>query len=265
MTTHIVDSLRRMRLSYVVAALVAAGAVLLTFVVPKVEAAITVLDVSPADSTAGATNAVTITFTNTVNAIPAGGDILVNLAGTGAPGFVLSGASLTSITVGGGGDLGPSGTGDIALAAGGDNSEVILTSTAGQAVGAWVITLGGVVNATGVGDPGSHTITTRNAVDATLDTLSANAAGDAITHAAASALSVAIEPSASTVAGVAIATQPIVEVHDAFGNVVTTGGDSTQTITAALTTGTGRCPAPRSKLRSQASRTSWATACRSTS
>ena len=67
----------------------------------------------------------------------------------------------------------------------------------------------------------------------------ATTAAFTITHAAASALSVAIEPSASTVAGVAIATQPIVEVHDAFGNVVTTGGDSTQTITAALTTGTG--------------------------
>lgn len=60
-----------------------------------------------------------------------------------------------------------------------------------------------------------------------------------ITHAAASVLVVTTQPSSSTVAGVAIATQPVVTVRDEFGNTVTTGADSTQTISATLTAGIG--------------------------
>jgi hypothetical protein len=47
------------------------------------------------------------------------------------------------------------------------------------------------------------------------------------------------QPSASTVAGVAFATQPVVKIEDASGNVVTSGADSTATVTLTLTTGTG--------------------------
>src|SRR5439155_147001 len=60
-----------------------------------------------------------------------------------------------------------------------------------------------------------------------------------ITHAAASQLVVTTQWWASTVAGVAFATQPVVKVEDAFGNTVTTGGDAAVTVSASLTTGTG--------------------------
>lgn len=53
---------------------------------------------------------------------------------------------------------------------------------------------------------------------------------------AASQLAVTTQPAASTVAGVALATQPIVTVQDQFGNTAT--GD-TSTVTLALTTGAG--------------------------
>src|SRR6185295_16935475 len=60
-----------------------------------------------------------------------------------------------------------------------------------------------------------------------------------ITHAAASQIAVTTQPSASTVAGVAFAQQPVVTIQDQFGNTVTTGADSTVTVSASLTTGTG--------------------------
>src|SRR5436190_1542303 len=44
---------------------------------------------------------------------------------------------------------------------------------------------------------------------------------------------------ASTVAGVAFAQQPVVQIQDTFGNVVTSGTDSTRVLTVALTTGSG--------------------------
>jgi hypothetical protein len=61
----------------------------------------------------------------------------------------------------------------------------------------------------------------------------------AITFAAASQLVVTTQPSASTVAGVAFATQPVVTIEDQYGNTVTSGADSTRVVTAALTTGSG--------------------------
>src|SRR6185503_8496428 len=61
----------------------------------------------------------------------------------------------------------------------------------------------------------------------------------AITAAAASQLAVVTQPSASTVAGVAFAQQPVVQIQDTFGNVVTTGVDATRVVTVALTTGSG--------------------------
>ena len=60
-----------------------------------------------------------------------------------------------------------------------------------------------------------------------------------ITHAAAFEIVVTSQPSASTVAGVPFAFQPVATVKDQFGNTVTTGPDSTGVMTATLTTGTG--------------------------
>ena len=61
----------------------------------------------------------------------------------------------------------------------------------------------------------------------------------AITFAPASQVVFTTQPSASTVAGVAFATQPVVTIEDQFGNTVTSGSDSTTNVTLTLTTGTG--------------------------
>lgn len=54
---------------------------------------------------------------------------------------------------------------------------------------------------------------------------------------ASSKLALTTPPTASTVAGVAIATQPVVTIQDQFGNTAT--GDSTTVVTATLSTGSG--------------------------
>jgi alpha-L-rhamnosidase len=61
----------------------------------------------------------------------------------------------------------------------------------------------------------------------------------AVVPLAASQLVVTTQPSASTVAGVAFAQQPVVTIEDQFGNTVTSGADSTVSVGLALTTGTG--------------------------
>ena len=52
-----------------------------------------------------------------------------------------------------------------------------------------------------------------------------------VSPAAASQLVITQQPSATATAGVAFATQPVVEEEDPFGNVITS--DSTHTVTAA--------------------------------
>jgi hypothetical protein len=73
------------------------------------------------------------------------------------------------------------------------------------------------------------------------DSLAPSAASSSIVidPAAASQLVFTTQPSASTESGVPFATQPVVQVQDTFGNLVTTGVDSTATVTLTLTTGTG--------------------------
>src|ERR1035441_1321646 len=61
----------------------------------------------------------------------------------------------------------------------------------------------------------------------------------AITFAPASQVVFTTQPSASTVAGVAFATQPVVKIEDQYGNVVTSGSDSTVSVALTLTTGAG--------------------------
>ena len=56
---------------------------------------------------------------------------------------------------------------------------------------------------------------------------------------AASKLVFTTQPSTSTVAGVAFAQQAVVKIEDASGNVVTSGTDSTVSVTLTLSTGTG--------------------------
>ncbi|MCP4800602.1 MAG: hypothetical protein GY893_11705, partial [bacterium] len=58
----------------------------------------------------------------------------------------------------------------------------------------------------------------------TSDTLtSACTSSITVDHAAAAALAINTQPSSAVVAGVALATQPVVKVHDAFGNIVNDG------------------------------------------
>lgn len=60
-----------------------------------------------------------------------------------------------------------------------------------------------------------------------------------VSPAAASKIAFTTEPSASTAFSIPFATQPVVAIQDAFGNLITSGGDETATITMTLTTGTG--------------------------
>jgi len=59
------------------------------------------------------------------------------------------------------------------------------------------------------------------------------------TAGAASQLVFTTQPSASTVAGMAFATQPVVQIEDQYGNVVTSGADATVSVALTLTTGAG--------------------------
>ena len=70
------------------------------------------------------------------------------------------------------------------------------------------------------------------------ETAQTGIAGVTIVHAAASQIKVTQEPT-TAVAGVAFAQQPIVQVQDQFGNIVTTGADATQDIVASLQIGSG--------------------------
>src|SRR5258706_268922 len=60
-----------------------------------------------------------------------------------------------------------------------------------------------------------------------------------ITAAGASQLVVTTQPSASTVAGVAFAQQPVGSVQDAFGNLAPTDADWPLVVAESLTTGSG--------------------------
>ena len=60
-----------------------------------------------------------------------------------------------------------------------------------------------------------------------------------IVPAAAAKLVVTTQPSARTLPSTAFATQPVVQIQDAFGNVITTGADATRVVTVTLTTGSG--------------------------
>lgn len=71
------------------------------------------------------------------------------------------------------------------------------------------------------------------------NTKTGNISGITINAAAASQLVFTTQPSSSTMAGVPFATQPVVKIEDAYGNVVNSGADSTVSVALTLTTGTG--------------------------
>ncbi len=125
-----------------------------------------------------------------------------------------------------------------------DRHDNPLTGLAGQ------ITLGQAGAATGdvsfssvteTSTPGTYTFTATDntaehfTVSATVEGLTLTAAEETVAPASASKLVIAVEPS-TTAAGV-LTTQPVVDVTDQYGNVVTT---DTSTVTASLTTGLGR-------------------------
>ncbi|MGJ8654762.1 MAG: beta strand repeat-containing protein [Opitutaceae bacterium] len=61
----------------------------------------------------------------------------------------------------------------------------------------------------------------------------------AVGHGPASQFVFSTQPSSSSTISVPFATQPVVQIMDAFGNLVTTGADATATVTISLSTGTG--------------------------
>ena len=77
-----------------------------------------------------------------------------------------------------------------------------------------------------------------------------NTSAFAITHAPVAALAITTQPAVTTVAGVGFAIQPVVEILDAFGNLVSTGAGSTLTVDAAKTTGTGTLSGTTSRVAS---------------
>ncbi len=60
-----------------------------------------------------------------------------------------------------------------------------------------------------------------------------------VANGAGLSMTVFTQPSATSVAGVAFAQQPVIRILDASGNLVTTGTDATATVTASLQTGAG--------------------------
>ena len=84
----------------------------------------------------------------------------------------------------------------------------------------------------------SITLTAERTSGDALDT-SAPSSSITVDPGAASKLEFSTQPSASTVATVPFATQPVVRILDANDNLVTTGADSTVNVALTLTTGTG--------------------------
>ncbi|UYL09156.1 Ig-like domain-containing protein [Bdellovibrio sp. SKB1291214] len=81
---------------------------------------------------------------------------------------------------------------------------------------------------------GAHTVT------ATVDgTAFSTTFTETATNGPASQLSFSTQPVGGVTPGTALATQPVVRILDASGNLVTTGADATATVSLSLTTGTG--------------------------
>ena len=92
------------------------------------------------------------------------------------------------------------------------------------------------------GDNGVHTFTNGvtlvtagsqsvTATDVGTSTITGNTGSIVVTPAAATHLAIGPQPSATATAGVAFATQPVVQLEDQFGNLIAT--DSTHTVTAS--------------------------------
>ena len=132
------------------------------------------------------------------------------------------------------------------LATAGDGTHPTVTDKTGAAVPLGTATtitfVNGVSTAGGVlkayKAEGPVTLTGTDGVSSTSDT-GGSGASLTVSAAAANHLAFTTQPSASTVAGVAFATQPVVKIEDPYDNVVTTGTDSTASVDLTLTTGTG--------------------------
>jgi hypothetical protein len=188
-------------------------------------APITGVNISLSSTTANATGVtVTVSFTMPA-ALPAAGKIRVTL-----PGFAWPATPSASFTA-------PAGTAAPASAAYASN---VLTVTAAAApVPAGTVTL----RVTGATNPAAGTIAKASLMVLTLDSAGAvvadpgASANDIVITAAtaASKLAFTAQPDAA-VAGTPFATQPVVAIRDASGNLVTT---STATVTLAKKAGTG--------------------------
>ena len=191
-------------------------------------APITGVNISLSSTTANATGVtVTVSFTMPA-ALPAAGKINVIL-----PGFAWPATPSASFTA-------PAGTAAPASAAYASN--VLTVTVAAAPVPAGTVTL----RVTGATNPAAGTIAKASLMVLTLDSAGAVVAGPGasandiviIAATAASKLAFTAQPDAA-VAGTPFATQPVVAIRDASGNLVTTGTASTLTVTLAKKAGTG--------------------------
>jgi hypothetical protein len=173
-----------------------------------------VLDTTPTVATVSAAQS---TLTPTSASITANGSstqVLTVQAKDAYGNNLTTGGSTVTITK-------QSGTGTIGsvTSVGNGTYTAMVTSPTATGSGVFVATLGGAAVNSGTGSQTQATVS--------------YAPGPA-TH-----LAFTTQPSASTVAGVAFAQQPVVKVEDQYGNVVTSGSDSTVNVALTLTTGAG--------------------------
>jgi hypothetical protein len=127
-----------------------------------------------------------------------------------------------------GGALVKSDTSTVTAALVGGNVGSSITNNTKAAVAGVATFVGAAINAA----PGSYDITF---TDGTL-TAATTVAQTAVSVGAAAKLSIVTQPSATVAAGAALATQPVVDIDDSGGNVITS---NTSTVTATLTSGSG--------------------------
>jgi hypothetical protein len=94
---------------------------------------------------------------------------------------------------------------------------------------------GGIVAFTDLADNTAETISLQFTSVPPL--ISATSSNIVVSPAAASQLVIATQPSPTATAGMAFSTQPVVEIEDQYGNLIT--GDNSTQVTAALASGTG--------------------------
>ena len=138
--------------------------------------------------------------------------------------------------------VGGAGVGTAAASAAIVSGDVVITFTGAGAAGALTITVGGgtpsLLQPTNGANPGAQggEITATGTAGAPVLEINSGISNITVTHGAATQLAVQTQPAGAT-GGTAFTAQPVVEIQDQFGNVVTS--DSTTDVTAAINNNPG--------------------------